>query len=196
MSGRDNEQRCKRQSNRKATLTTQVKRLSQNPWAIFASVLADSGAMRRQSAQRRSSICRTGSPTSFQACHSSSLPAKGAKVRLKHTNGPADRHQLQNPAPSQISPFTGTFKAAKSSSLNIFLDASVVMICTSATSARSLANIGTLMAATLPLTPNSILGFLCNAKCADSGSSFAKRLGRLPAKCRLPRHTLHNHSVH
>jgi hypothetical protein len=59
-------------------LTTHVNRLSQNPCETFASVLAERGAMRRQSAQRRSSMCRTGSPTVFQACHSCSSPAQNA----------------------------------------------------------------------------------------------------------------------
>ncbi len=56
--------------------TTLVRQLSQRPWAILASELADSGAMTSRSAHLRRPICSTGSPLFCQTCHSSSSPAE------------------------------------------------------------------------------------------------------------------------
>lgn len=56
--------------------TTLVRQLSQRPWAILASELAESGAMISRSAHLRRSICSTGSPLFCQTCHSSSSPAE------------------------------------------------------------------------------------------------------------------------
>ena len=53
-------------------LTTHDRRLSHNPWASFANVLADSGAIIKTSAHFLSSIWRTSSP-SFQSSGHSSL---------------------------------------------------------------------------------------------------------------------------
>lgn len=50
--------------------TTHVRRLSQSPFAAFASVLAESGASRSTSAHLRSSMWRTGSSRLFQQLHS------------------------------------------------------------------------------------------------------------------------------
>ena len=55
--------------------TTQVSRLSQSPCAALASVLADSGASTSASAQRRSSMCSTSSPTRCHCRHSAASPA-------------------------------------------------------------------------------------------------------------------------
>ncbi len=43
-------------------------RLSQVPWAIFASVFAEHGATNTTSAHRRSSICKIGSPILYVGC--------------------------------------------------------------------------------------------------------------------------------
>jgi hypothetical protein len=56
---------------------THVTRLSHSPCESLASVFADSGANTSTSAQRRSSMCNTGSPTARQAAHSSSSRAGG-----------------------------------------------------------------------------------------------------------------------
>lgn len=45
-----------------------TSRLSQMPLATFASVLASRGATTMRSAQRRSSMCRTGSERPFHSC--------------------------------------------------------------------------------------------------------------------------------
>ncbi len=55
--------------------TTHVSRLSHRPPATFPSVFADRGAITSKSAHRRRSMCNTGSPMAFHACHSSSSPA-------------------------------------------------------------------------------------------------------------------------
>lgn len=52
--------------------TTQVSRLSARPLAAFARELADSGASSSTSAQRRNSMCSTGSPTERHCLHSAS----------------------------------------------------------------------------------------------------------------------------
>ena len=46
-------------------------------FANFARLLADAGATTPTSAHRRSSMCRTGSPTRLHALHSSSSPLTG-----------------------------------------------------------------------------------------------------------------------
>ena len=52
--------------------TTQVKRLSQIPTAIFAIVFASRGAMIKTSAHFLNSMCKTSSEIFFQVDHSSS----------------------------------------------------------------------------------------------------------------------------
>mmetsp|Transcript_18570 Transcript_18570/g.35387 ORF Transcript_18570/g.35387 Transcript_18570/m.35387 type:complete len:240 (+) Transcript_18570:657-1376(+) len=110
--------------------TTQVSRLSQMPFAIFAKVFAESGAMTSISAQRRRSMCMTGSPTVFHLCHSSSSPA--------------------------ISPNSSCTCWGK---LRIkCMEACVETIFTSAKSLSEDASRPNLIVATLPLTPSITLG--------------------------------------
>ena len=49
----------------------QVRRLSQNPFAILAKVFADNGAIKNNHHILNNSTWRTGSPLQFQRLHSS-----------------------------------------------------------------------------------------------------------------------------
>lgn len=63
--------------------TTHVSRLSHKPFATLARLLAESGAISSRSAQRRSSMCSTGSPTACQDRHSSSSCQAGGQRGYK-----------------------------------------------------------------------------------------------------------------
>mmetsp|Transcript_16486 Transcript_16486/g.49365 ORF Transcript_16486/g.49365 Transcript_16486/m.49365 type:complete len:200 (-) Transcript_16486:466-1065(-) len=97
--------------------TTLSSRLSHRPPAIFARLLADRGAMRNRSAHRLSSMCSTGSPTSFQFLHSSSLPRTGtsggsiSRSCRKWLAGPVDTTRTSENSDSSLT-ISGTFTAA------------------------------------------------------------------------------------
>mmetsp|Transcript_29312 Transcript_29312/g.95533 ORF Transcript_29312/g.95533 Transcript_29312/m.95533 type:complete len:304 (-) Transcript_29312:3-914(-) len=109
-----------------------VRRLSQRPFAALARVFAERGATTRRSAQRRSSMWRTGSPTARHCRHSDSSPRRGSTS--------------ESPPASPLPPGRKCLAACVATTL------------TSANSLSASSSDVALTAATLPLTPSSTRG--------------------------------------